>query len=159
MFVFCLFIFLVVDFLNGILFYFWMIFIFFLLELVSRVLSIFYCTAKWPSHKYRYTFFISHYPPLSKTFKKELWEGSKCASELWALGGKKKKNSFSSSWMLLWEEAKCFTHTHNILFNFPSEAMWGITEDVNFTPEELEFWKGPRWPTESLSSTSKVSAL
>ena len=38
-------------------------FLFFPLELVYSVLSIFYSTAKWPSHTCIYTFFFSHYPP------------------------------------------------------------------------------------------------
>ena len=38
-------------------------FLFFPLWLVYSVLSIFCCTANWPSHTYIYTFFFSHYPP------------------------------------------------------------------------------------------------
>ena len=41
-------------------------------QLVYSVLSIVYCTAKWPSHAYIYTFFFSHYPPSCSIISDEI---------------------------------------------------------------------------------------
>ena len=58
---------------GSILFFIFLMIFIFTIIVGNSVLSLFYCTAKWPSHTYIYTFFFSHSSPSCSIASDEIY--------------------------------------------------------------------------------------